>query len=120
MERLGEFPQMYQFILSGQYKLVGCSSSIETKFALQGGSVSAANPRVDCSNTLAGVDLSICVPTLSASDPQDCTENATTVNPITCGSLGSLYGVSAAWIKAWNPLVDCANIPAETMICIAH
>ena len=99
---------------------MSCSSSIETKFALQAGSVSAANTWVNCSDIWTSTNLSICVPTLSASDPQTCSKRMTAASATTCGAVGGVNGVSASWIKAWNPWVNCADIWQGTDLCVAH
>ena len=99
---------------------VRCSASIEAKFALQTSSVAAANPWVNCADIWTGTNLSICVPTLAASDPQTCTKSVTAGSPTTCAAVGAANGASAAWVKAWNPWVNCADIWQGTNLCVAH
>ena len=98
---------------------MSCSSSIETKFALQEGSVSAANTFVDCDDIWANTNLLICVPAISESD-SSCTRRERVKGRTTCAAVGKANGVSAAWIKAWNPWLNCGDIWNGTDLCVAH
>ena len=118
MERRGKFPQMYQFIWSTQYQLVSCSSSIEIKFALDAGSVSNANDFVNCDDIWTNTNLSICVPTFIGAAPPLCTLHTQVADATTCAAVSKKNGVSAAWIKAWNPWVDCGDIWKGTDLCL--
>lgn len=96
------------------------SSSIETMFALQAGSVAAANGWVNCADIWAGTGLALCVPALAPADAQACTKSTAAGAPTTCAAVGAANGVSAAWIKAWNAWVNCADIWQGTNLCVAH
>jgi hypothetical protein len=96
------------------------SASIEASFALEAGSVAKANTFVTCTDIWQGTTLSICVPTLAPTDPQGCTKNVAASGPTTCAGVATTYGTTAAWIKAWNPVVNCADIWAGTPLCVAH
>ena len=87
----------------GNYELTALDSSkIEAKFALSAGSVSSANSWVNCANIWTKTRLSICVPTLSSSDPKKCTKTIVSAAGNTCSSIAQGRGTSASWIKAWS------------------
>jgi LysM repeat protein len=84
------------------------------------GQVQQLNSYVTCTDIWAGTPLSICVPSLRASDPQACTQTYTSAPGDTCGSVAAAHGTSAQWIKAWNAFLDCTDIWTGTSVCVRH
>ena len=73
-----------------------------------------------CTDIWAGTPLSICVPTLSPSDPQTCTQTYTSKAGDTCQSIGPAFGTTAQWIKAWNAFLNCSDVWVGTSVCVKH